>query len=104
MDENKTNDLLLQLLQDIAVVKAKLQSIEEIKLDTKDLGHRVDTLEAENREHAKTIKSLENRASTMEQFTRNNMSEAKKQQTGVFISMGMAVFSATISLLVGFLF
>ena len=104
MDENKTNDLLLQLLQDIAVVKAKLQSIEEIKLDTKDLGHRVDTLEAENREHAKTIKSLENRASTMEQFTRNNMSEAKKQQTGVFISMGMAIFSATISLLVGFLF
>jgi hypothetical protein len=32
------------------------------------------------------------------------MSEAKKQQTGVFISMGMAVFSAAISLLVGLLF
>ncbi len=103
MDE-KTNDLLIQLLQDIAVIKAKLQSIEEIKLDTKDLGHRVDSLEAQNREHDKTIKSLENRASTMEQFTRNNMSEAKKQQNSVFISMGMAVFSAAISLLVGFMF
>lgn len=104
MDDGKTQELLLQLLQDIAVIKAKLDAIEEIKLDAKAINSRVDALEAQNREHDKTIKSLENRASTMEQFTRNNMAEAKKQQTGVFISMGMAIFSATISLLIGFLF
>jgi hypothetical protein len=104
MDDGKTQELLLQLLQDIAVIKAKLDAIEEIKLDAKAINSRVDALEAQNREHDKTIKSLENRASTMEQFTRNNMADAKKQQTGVFISMGMAIFSATISLLVGFLF
>lgn len=104
MDDGKTQELLLQLLQDIAVIKAKLDAIEEIKLDAKAINSRVDALEAQNREHDKTIKSLENRANTMEQFTRNNMSEAKKQQTGVFISMGMAIFSAAISLLVGFLF
>ena len=104
MDDGKTQELLLQLLQDIAVIKAKLSSIEEIKLDAKTLGSRVDSLEAQNREHDKTIKSLENRANTMEQFTRNNMSEAKKQQTGVFISMGMALFSAAVSLVVGLLF
>jgi hypothetical protein len=104
MDDGKTQELLLQLLQDIAVIKAKLDAIEEIKLDAKAINSRVDALEAQNREHDKTIKSLENRANTMEQFTRNNMADAKKQQTGVFISMGMAIFSATISLLVGFLF
>jgi hypothetical protein len=104
IDENKTNDLLLQLLSDVAVIKAKLESIEEIKLDTKDLGHRVDNLEAQNREHDKTIKSLENRASTMEQFTRNNMTDAKKQMTSVYISMGMAVFSCVLSLLSKFIF
>jgi hypothetical protein len=104
MDDGKTQELLLQLLQDIAVIKAKLDAIEEIKLDAKAINSRVDALEAQNREHNKTIKSLENRANTMEQFTRNNMADAKKQQTGVFISMGMAIFSATISLLVGFLF
>lgn len=104
MDENKTNDLLLQLLQDIAVVKAKLQSIEEIKLDTKDLGHRIDNLEAQNREHDKTLKSLENRAGTMEAFVRNNMTDAKKQMTSVYISMGMAVFSCILSLLSKFIF
>lgn len=104
MDDGKTQELLLQLLQDIAVIKAKLDAIEEIKLDAKAINSRVDALEAQNREHDKTIKSLENRANTMEQFTRNNMADAKKQQTGVFISMGMAIFSAVISLLIGFLF
>ena len=101
--DDKTQDLLLQLLQDIAVVKAKLSVIEEMKLDAKNIGTRVDHLEAQNREHDKTIRSLENRASTMEQFTRKNMQDAKKQQTGVFISMGVAVFSAFISVLIGLL-
>jgi biopolymer transport protein ExbB/TolQ len=101
--DDKTQDLLLQLLQDIAVIKSKLDAIEEIKLDAKSLNNRVDHLEAQNREHDKTIKSLENRANTMEQFTRNNMQDAKKQQTGVFISMGLAIFSSVISILFGLL-
>jgi hypothetical protein len=103
MDENKISDMLLVLMQDIAVIKAKLDSIEEIKLDTKTLGNRVDQLEAQNREHDRIIKSLENRANTMEKFTRDNMNDAKKQQTSVFISVGMAIFSAVLSLVIGFL-
>ena len=103
MDENKISDMLLALMQDIAVIKAKLESIEEIKLDTKSLGTRVDHLEAQNREHDRIIKSLENRASTMEKFTRENMQDAKKQQTSVFISIGMAVFSAILSIVIGLL-
>ena len=104
MDEGKTQELLLQLLQDIAVIKAKLDSIEEIKLDAKSMNNRIDHLEAQNREHDKTIKSLENRASTMEQFVRGNLQDTKKQQTGVFISMGLALFSAAVSIIVGLLF
>ena len=77
----------------MSFVKAKLSNIEEQKLNS-----RIDQLEAQNREHDKTIKSLENRSSTMEQFVRNNMQDSKKQQTGVFISMGLAVFSAIVSL------
>lgn len=103
MDENKISDMLLVLMQDIAVIKAKLDAIEEIKLDTKSLAARVDHLEAQNREHDRIIKSLENRANTMEKFTRDNMSDAKKQQTSVFISVGMAIFSAVLSLIIGFI-
>lgn len=101
--DDKTQDLLLQLLQDIAVVKAKLDSIEEIKLDQKSIGTRVDHLEAQIREHDKTIKSLEHRANTMEEFTRRNMQEAKKQTNKMFISMAVAIFSAFISVFFGLL-
>lgn len=94
MGEDKIQELLLQLVQDMSFVKAKLSNIEEQKL-----AARIDQLEAQNREHDKTIKSLENRSSTMEQFVRNNMQDSKKQQTGIFISMGLAVFSAIISLI-----
>lgn len=103
MDDNKISDMLLVLMQDIAVIKAKLDSIEEIKLDTKAIGTRVDHLEAQNREHDRIIKSLERRSNTMEEFTRNNMNDAKKQQMSVFISLGMAVFSAVLSLILGFI-
>lgn len=98
MGEDKIQELLLQLVQDMSFVKAKLSNIEEQKL-----AARIDQLEAQNREHDKTIKSLENRSNTMEQFVRNNMTESKKQQTGIFISMGMAVFSAVITLIFSFL-
>lgn len=93
MGEDKIQELLLQLVQDMSFVKAKLSNIEEQKLSA-----RIDQLEAQNREHDKTIKSLENRSSTMEQFVRNNMQDSKKQQTSIFISMGLAVFSAIVSL------
>lgn len=99
MGDEKIQELLLQLVQDMSFVKAKLSNIEEQKL-----ASRIDQLEAQNREHDKTIKSLENRNSTMEQFVRNNMQDSKKQQTGVFISMGLAAFSALISVVITMLF
>lgn len=99
MGDEKIQELLLQLVQDMSFVKAKLSNIEEQKL-----ASRIDQLEAQNREHDKTIKSLENRNNTMEQFVRNNMQDSKKQQTSIFISMGLAVFSALISLVVGMIF
>ena len=99
MGDEKIQELLLQLVQDMSFVKAKLSNIEEQKLSS-----RIDQLEAQNREHDKTIKSLERRNDTMEQFVRNNMQDSKRQQTGVFISMGLAVFSAIISVVISTLF
>ena len=98
MGDEKIQELLLQLVQDMSFVKAKLSNIEEQKLSS-----RIDQLEAQNREHDKTIKSLEHRNNTMEEFVRNNMQDSKKQQTGIFISMGLAVFSGIISMLINFL-
>lgn len=96
MDNEKIQDLLLQLMQDMSYIKAKLDAIDEQKLNS-----RIDSLEAQNREHDRIIKSLEKRNTTMEEFTRKNMQDAKKQQTGIFISMGLALFSAIISVVIG---
>ena len=98
MGDEKIQELLLQLVQDMSFVKAKLSNIEEQKLSS-----RIDQLEAQNREHDKTIKSLEHRNNTMEEFVRNSMQDTRKQQTGIFISMGLAVFSGIISMIINFL-
>ena len=95
MGEDKIQELLLQLVQDMSFLKAKLSNIEEQKLSS-----RIDNLEAQNREHERTIRSLEKRNDTMEEFIRNNMNDSRKQQISVFISIGLAVFSAVLSLII----
>ena len=98
MGDDKIQELLLQLVQDMSFVKAKVSSIEEQKLSA-----RIDSLEAQNREHERTIKSLEKRSDTMEQFVRGNMQESKKQQTSIFLSIGLAIFSAIVSIVINLL-
>ena len=92
MGEDKIQELLLQLVQDMSFLKAKLSNIEEQKLSS-----RIDNLEAQNREHERTIRSLEKRNDGMEEFVRTNMQDSKKQQISVFVSIGLAVFSAILS-------
>lgn len=95
MGEDKIQELLLQLVQDMSFLKAKLSNIEEQKLSS-----RIDNLEAQNREHERIIRSLEKRNDTMEEFVRTNMQDSRKQQISVFISLGLAVFSAILSLII----
>lgn len=95
MGDDKIQELLLQLVQDMSFVKAKLSSIEEQKLSS-----RIDNLEAQNREHERSIRSLEKRNDTMEEFVRTNMQESKKQQVSIFISIGLAIFSAVLTMLI----
>lgn len=97
IDENKMYDMLMTIMQKLAVLEAKIDSIEEIKIDAKTVSNRVDKLEAHCERHDKQITQLENRSNTLEQFVRNNLTDAKKQQTGVFISMGLAIFGAVLS-------
>ena len=95
MGDDKIQALLLQLVQDMSFLKAKLSNIEEQKLSS-----RIDNLEAQNREHERTIRSLEKRNDSMEEFIRNNMNDSRKQQISVFISIGLAIFSAILSMII----
>lgn len=99
METNKIEDMLLRLLEEMAVVKSKLETLDDLKMDSKTINTRVDRLEAQNEKHEKTIQSLENRANKMEEFTRSNIVDSRKQQTGIFISLGVAIFSAILSII-----
>ena len=94
MNEGKIEDLLLKLIEDVAFIKSKISNIEE-----QDLGARLDAIEAQNERYEHSIKALENRANKMEEFTRSNIVDTKKQQTSVFISLGIAIFSAVLSVI-----
>lgn len=99
MDDNRVETLLVQLVSDVAVIKSRLDNIDEIRETQKEIGTRIDKLEAQNERHEYEIKSLENRANAMEQHVRSGMLDTNKTQRSVFISVALAVVSATISLI-----
>ena len=95
MGNDRTEELLLQLIQDMAEVKAKLNNIDEQKLSS-----RVDLLEAQTREQERIIRTLENRETTLEEFIRDNMNEANKSNKAVWVSVGLAFLTAALSFLI----
>lgn len=104
MDEKKTTELLLTLVQDISYIKGRLDTLDEIKMEQKENSNKIEKIEAQNERHERQIVSLEKRASTMEEWNRNKMNDSKKQMSSVFISMGIAIFSAIVSIVVGLMF
>ena len=95
MGNDRIEELLLQLIQDMAEVKSKLSNIDEQKL-----ANRIDLLEAQAREQDRVIKTLEKRELTLEDFIRNNMNEANKSNKAVWVSVGLAFLTAALSFLI----
>ena len=95
MGNDRIEELLLQLIQDMAEVKSKLSNIDEQKL-----ASRIDLLEAQAREQDRVIKTLEKRELTLEDFIRNNMNEANKSNKAVWVSIGMVFLTAALSFLI----
>ena len=100
MDNDRIETLLLKLLEDMAVVKSRLDSIEEIKLDAKELASKVDKIESEQSTHHKQITSLEKRQSALEGFIRSEMSDSNKQHKTTTVSVGIAILTAVLSLII----
>ena len=95
MGNDRIEELLLQLIQDMAEVKSKLNNIDEQKLSS-----RVDLLEAQTREQERIIKTLEKREATLEEFIRNNINEANKSNKTVWVSIGIAFLTAALGFLI----
>lgn len=96
MEDSRIEVILIQLLQDVSWIKSKLDNVDEIKKSQKELGDRVDKIEAMNERHNHELKALENRANKTEEWMRNNLNDTNKTQRGIFISAALAVISAII--------
>ena len=99
MDNDRVENLLLKLIEDVAQIKGKLDNLEEIKIEQKELTVRVDKLEVKADRHEKQITSLENRSSKLEEYVRNEMIETNKSNKTIFISVGICVITAVVNLI-----
>lgn len=98
MGDDKVQELLLKLLEDMSYVKAKLDSI-----DAQKLSSRVDLLEAQTREQDRVVKQLEDRTTSLENFLRTNLNDDKKDNKALWTSIGLAIFSVVLNIFVNLL-
>lgn len=98
MGDEKATELLLQILQDMSFVKAKLESIDEQKITS-----RLDELESSSKENSRVIKKLEQETEKTEDFIRSSLVNSRHQQATIFVSLGVALFSAVLSFVFGLL-
>ena len=97
MDNDRIETLLLKLLEDMAVVKSRLDTIEEIKTDARRIEEKVDVIESKQSTHNRQIEILENRQNKLEEYVREEMKEKSNAQRNIFISAGLALFGAVVS-------
>ena len=103
MNEDKMYEMLMSIMQDLAVVKSKLDTLEEIKIDAKTSNTRIEKLENITERQEKQLSVLENRNNILEQFVRDSMVDSKKEKNSIMLSIGIAVLSAILSVLFRFI-
>lgn len=99
MSDEKVQELLLKLIEDVATINAKLDSINEQRL-----ANRMDLLEAQTREQERVIKGLENRNNKLEEYVRNTLVEHEKANKALWTSLGLAMFSIILTVITNILF
>lgn len=99
MSDEKVQELLLKLIEDVATINAKLDSINEQRL-----ANRMDLIEAQTREQERVIKGLENRNNKLEEYVRNTLVEHEKANKGLWTSLGLAMFSIILTVITNILF
>lgn len=97
MDNDKIENLLLKLVEDMAYVKARLEVMENVENEYKELHSKIEKLEMQNERHERQLKSVETRATVMEQFVRENMRNEKSSGWKALGSIGLCVLGAILA-------
>ena len=98
MNNDRIETLLLQLLQDVSEIKTKVTALDE-----QNLGNRIDIVQSQTNEHERVIKYLEERANNLEDYVKNELTEKNRSNKSIWISIGIAFFTAGISFIMNLL-
>ena len=99
MEDKQIESLLLKLVEDMAVVKSKVEILDELKSEQKEVLSKVNKLDGEVVTHTEQIKKLEKRSDEVENYLRDEVEETNKSNKSVFISVGVCVVTAAINIL-----
>lgn len=94
MNEEKTQELLLQLVKDVSYIRAKLDGVEEIRSDVDAVSVKVDELDRKLAESERTVKSLQHRCDMVEEWLRQDLQTNSNTGWKIIGAVALAVFSA----------
>lgn len=97
MDDRKIEELLLKLLEDMAILKEKMNGLEEIKEAASMRQGKIEKLEMATERQEKQIAALEHRNNELEAFVRGNVVDSRKTQTSILVSIVMAILSVALT-------
>ena len=98
MNNDRIETLLLQLLQDVSEIKTKVTALDE-----QNLANRIDIVQSQTNENERVIKYLEERANNLEDYVRNELTEKNRSNKSIWISIGVAFFTAGLSFIMNLL-
>ena len=98
MNNDRIETLLLQLLQDVSEIKTKVTALDE-----QNLANRIDIVHSQTHEHERVIKYLSERANNLEDYFKNELTEKNKSNKNIWISIGVAFFTAGLSFIMNLL-
>lgn len=99
MNEERTQEILLEIVKEISGIRIQVATLEEIKIELRESNKKVGRLEMITERQERQIEVVETRCREMEKFTRDNVLDSKKTQSNIFISMGLAIFSSILTLI-----
>ena len=101
--EDKIEELLFTLVEDVSYIKGRMDSLDELKADQRSMAVRQDKLEANLAETQNLTKSLHARQNTLESEMRESMKSSKDNMDKAVVSVGICILSAVLSIVSAFL-
>lgn len=103
VNEDKIEELLFTLVEDVSYIKGRMDSLDELKADQRSMAIRQDKLEANLAETQNLTKSLHERQNTVESEMRESMKVSKDNLGKAVVSVGICILSAVLSVISAFL-